>query len=244
MSLARQRGDRVRFVLIGYMDREHGPWQSDDAVFTVHGRYRTRDLPDLFAHYRVQLVMFPSAGPETFSFTLSEAWACARAVLVPPIGALAERVREHGGGWVWTDEEWRSEVRMLDAALARLAPDARPELMRVAAGAARIRTTTLQEMAERTASVYERTLSPTRERAVVPGLDRARLRDALGYRLWYPPIPPTVAETPVRPANAPGARAPALARWLQWLRASRMWRVLRMLTPHPVRTAVRTRLWS
>ena len=49
--------------------------------------------PALLAHYRVALVLYPSAGPETFSYTLSEAWAAGRPVLVPPIGALAERVR-------------------------------------------------------------------------------------------------------------------------------------------------------
>ena len=34
-----------------------------------------------------RLVLYPSAGPETFSYTLTEAWACGRPVLVPPIGA-------------------------------------------------------------------------------------------------------------------------------------------------------------
>ena len=78
VALARARGAWVRFVLIGYMDVEHGPWQSDDAMFTVHGRYDPADLPDLLAHYRVALVLYPSAGPETFSYTLSEAWASGR----------------------------------------------------------------------------------------------------------------------------------------------------------------------
>ena len=91
-ALVRSARLPVRFVLIGYMDVEKGPWQSDDAVLTVHGRYEPRDLPDLLAQYRVQLVAFPSAGPETFSFTLSEAWAAGLPVIVPPFGALAERV--------------------------------------------------------------------------------------------------------------------------------------------------------
>ena len=120
---------RVRFVLIGYMDVQHGPWQSDDAVLTVHGRYETADLPDLLAHYRVALVLYPSAGPETFSYTLTEAWAGGRPVLVPPIGALAERVRDSGAGWVMTEAEWRDESLMLDTA-ARAARTAVRELAR------------------------------------------------------------------------------------------------------------------
>ena len=84
-DLVRATGARVRFVLIGYMDVQHGPWQSDDAVLTVHGRYDPRELPELFAHYRVRLVAYPSAGPETFSFTLSEAWAAGLPGHRPPV---------------------------------------------------------------------------------------------------------------------------------------------------------------
>ncbi len=120
VALARARGAWVRFVLIGYMDVEHGPWQSDDARFTVHGRYDPAALPDLLERYRVALVLYPSAGPETFSYTLSEAWASGRPVLVPPIGALEERVRDSGAGWVMTDAEWRDEERMLERLLAVL----------------------------------------------------------------------------------------------------------------------------
>ena len=67
-------------------------------------------------------MLYPSAGPETFSYTLSEAWAAGRPVLVPPIGALAERVQATGAGWVMTDDEWRDEMRMLDRILALVAP--------------------------------------------------------------------------------------------------------------------------
>ena len=70
--------------------------------------------PDLLAHYRVALVLYPSAGPETFSYTLTESWTAGRPVLVPPIGALPERVQGTGAGWVMTDAEWRDEASMLD----------------------------------------------------------------------------------------------------------------------------------
>ena len=90
----------MRFVVIGYTDRVHEAWQSDDARLTVHGRYDPTDLPELLEHYDARLVLFPSMGPETFAFTLSEVWAAGRPVLVPPIGALAERVGDHGAGWV------------------------------------------------------------------------------------------------------------------------------------------------
>ena len=35
-------------------------------------------------------------------------------MIVPPIGALGERVTDTGAGWVLTDAEWNDESRMLD----------------------------------------------------------------------------------------------------------------------------------
>src|SRR5205823_1102097 len=52
VELARQRDLPLRFVLIGYLDAQHTPWQSDDARFSVHGRYDQRALPALLARYR------------------------------------------------------------------------------------------------------------------------------------------------------------------------------------------------
>ena len=138
------------------MDVEHGPWQSDDSVLTIHGRYDPRELPALFAHYRVSLVAYPSAGPETFSFTLSEAWAAGRPVFVPPFGALAERLAGTGAGWAWTDEEWRDEARMLVAEWSPFLRRRRPRRSRAASdSASRVPQPTLAAMAERTLARYD-----------------------------------------------------------------------------------------
>jgi hypothetical protein len=211
VELARARGANVRFVLIGYLDREHGPWQSDDARWIVNGRYAPHDLPDLFAHYRVSLVMFPSAGPETFSFTLSESWAAGRPVLVPPIGALAERVREFGGGWCWSAAEWASEARMLDVLLARLAD--RGELAAAAEHARRIPQPSLTQMAAQTIAIYERSIGNPAALEGMQPLASARVRDALGYRLWYPPEPVerAAAREPVRADSTADVQAASVA---------------------------------
>ena len=63
-------------------------------------------------------------GPETFSYTLSEAWHAGLPALVPPIGALAERVADSGAGWVMTNDEWHDDDKMLDRMLALLSPQA------------------------------------------------------------------------------------------------------------------------
>ena len=166
-----------------------------------------RELPDLLAHYRARLVAFPSACPETFCFTLSEAWAAGMPVVVPPIGALAERVAGTGAGWVLTEAEWRDEARMLRAhggaprSRSARAGSRRRERARAAAAAdargdgrrARSRSTTRRSTAH-----------ARRARAVAKPLAPARVLAALGYEPWHPP---RRADGPVRPPPRPSARA-------------------------------------
>jgi GT2 family glycosyltransferase/glycosyltransferase involved in cell wall biosynthesis len=188
-ALARARGSWLRFVVIGYLDRQSGPWQSDDARLTVHGRYDPNALPRLLDHYRAALVAYPSHGPESFSFTLSEVWAAGRPAVVPPIGALAERVDDTGAGFVLTDAEWRDDAAFLDRLLALVDPRA-ADVLRAAGAAARAQPQpTLEAMAGRTVAHYRRALAtaPTR---TWPPLAPARVRDALGYQPWWMPEQP------------------------------------------------------
>jgi len=191
VELARARGSKLRFVLIGYLDRRHGPWQSDDAMFSVHGRYVASELPRLLRGYGVDLVLFPSEGPETFSYTLSEAWSAGMAVFVPPIGALAERVNASGSGIVMTPAEWQDDEAMLARVESLLAGEALPQRLQAAARASGVPQRTPQAMADETLALYAATcaasLSPLSPR--VPPFDRARIRDAQGYVPWQPPAP-------------------------------------------------------
>jgi glycosyltransferase involved in cell wall biosynthesis len=101
----RKRSLPLRIVVVGFSDRARR-WQSDDRTLTIHGSYGQDELPALFERYRVDLVVFPTIWPETFSYTLSEAWRAGRPALVPPRGALAERVEATGAGWLmrgWPD---------------------------------------------------------------------------------------------------------------------------------------------
>jgi hypothetical protein len=246
VALARERGARVRFVLIGYLDVRHEPWQSLDAVLTVHGRYRAADLPDLLAHYRARLVAFPSAGPETFSFTLSEAWAAGRPVVVPPFGALAERLGDTGAGWAWTDEEWRSEDRMLDRILQLVAPENAAGLAWAAERARATPQPTLAAMAERTLAHYEAAVAARASNGAKP-FAAARVRDALQYLPWVPPVMVTAAEgSPVavpaakvvQPAGVLSAFARLALRW----RHTRPGRVVYALTPALLIDMLKSRL--
>jgi len=201
----------------------------------VHGRYDPRDLPDLLSHYRVSLVLYPSAGPETFSYTLSEAWAAGRPALVPPIGALPERVSPTAAGWVLDESEWRDERRMLDRIEALLAPSRADDLARASRAAAAMPRITLETMATATLACYESAMHGRRAGAHRP-LAQARIRDALGYRPWTPPAAQR-ALAAVR-ADAGGRIAQTALR----LRQSSAGPLLRALTPGFVREALKARL--
>ena len=228
VALARARGAWVRFVLIGYMDVLHGPWQADDAVFTVHGRYDPEQLPALLTQYRVALVLYPSAGPETFSYTLSEAWAAGLPVLVPPIGALEERVRGSGAGWVLSDAEWRDERRLLERVLGLLGTANAMPRSAASDNAKAVPHSSLRAMTDATFALYD-TAGATRTGAPSSALRpfaNSRVRDALGYEAWSPPAP--IPPGPVATPQGVGAR---LAHAAVGIRHALPGRVLYRLAP-------------
>ncbi|HEX7828070.1 MAG TPA: glycosyltransferase [Thermoanaerobaculia bacterium] len=67
---------------------------------TIHGYYRGGELPSLLVRHGIGLVVTPSIWPETFGLVLSEAWLAGVPVAAFDLGAPAERIREHGGGWL------------------------------------------------------------------------------------------------------------------------------------------------
>lgn len=64
------------------------------------GRYEKNNLPSLLADSNLDFMVICSIWPETFSYTLSECWDIGLPVIVSPLGAPADRVKQHGGGWV------------------------------------------------------------------------------------------------------------------------------------------------
>ena len=148
----RERNFPLRWVVVGYLDKQFQAYQDKDKVLTIHGHYDARDVGALLDHYRIRLVAFPSAGPETYCYTLTEAWQAGRPALVPPIGALAERVRSTGAGWLMDD--WQDEDRILDQLLALLKPEQGADLDRATQAARAVPLFPLARMAEQTEKAY------------------------------------------------------------------------------------------
>ncbi|HEX3633597.1 MAG TPA: glycosyltransferase, partial [Casimicrobiaceae bacterium] len=209
VELTRERRLPLRWVLIGYLDRGREPFQSADGVFTMHGAYDSRALRELIEHYRVRLVAYPSAGPETFSFTLSEAWAAGRPAIVPPIGALADRVAGTGAGWVLSDDEWSSEARMLDRIVALLDSSRATELAEAARRAKDAIQPTLDAMTAATIAIYRTVPRPAREaRGTLRPISAARCLGALHYEPWYPPRTVLTSTEPTEPAAESAVNPP------------------------------------
>ncbi len=241
VELTRQRALPLRWVLIGYLDRGREPWQSSDGTFAMHGPYASDALPDLLEHYRVRLVAYPSVGPETFSFTLSETWAAGRPAVVPPIGALADRMSATGGGWILTEEEWRSDELMLDRIAAVLDP-AQGELYDRAASRARAAPQpALATMIADTLGAYGGAMRQPRNTTTWKPIAASRCLAALHYVPWFPATSAAPLPQAVAPA-APGGAIAGMARVALRIRHTLPGRVLFRLTPIALREALKARI--
>lgn len=92
---ARAQGLPLEFVVIGDPAGELPP--SSVAAIRSTGRYKEAELPQLLASEQPDLILFASQWPETYSYTLSAAFEAGLPVLVPDVGAFAERI--HGRPW-------------------------------------------------------------------------------------------------------------------------------------------------
>lgn len=122
-ALARRlAGSDIVLVVVGYTDAQAWPGWFDDHLF-IHGPYEDSAAGALLRAYGAELVLFPNPVPESFSYALSEAWGAGLPVLVPPEGALGERVGEHGGGWIlprgFTVADIVEKLRFLGSPLGR-----------------------------------------------------------------------------------------------------------------------------
>ncbi|ASR45676.1 glycosyltransferase [Paenibacillus kribbensis] len=92
-----------------------------------HGEYKREELTHIIKQLDLDLVCLLSPWPETFSYTLTEAWLHDVPVLVTPMGALKERVNKVGGGWVSQSLELSDVMKKLD----EIIDDGQEELARI-----------------------------------------------------------------------------------------------------------------
>lgn len=98
-SMIRKSGRDIHWYLFGSFERREY-FLEKRGNFTNVGVYQREELPGLFAKYAIDLVCVLSVWQETFCYTVSEAVLSGIPVLVTDAGALGERVRRMGCGWV------------------------------------------------------------------------------------------------------------------------------------------------
>lgn len=118
LACARRAAERalpIHFTIVGYTDRDAA--FSDCSNVSILGRYHEDDLPGLVAGLDAGVAWFPATWPETYSYTLSAAFAAG----VPPVafdfGAIAERIRRSGFGRLLPIDTMLDPDAVLDALL-------------------------------------------------------------------------------------------------------------------------------
>ncbi len=96
-DLIRAKNLPIRIILIGYTSK-HQHFNSKELIIT--GPYKREELPLLVNRYKPHLAFIPSICPETFCYTLSEAFMLGLPAVVFDIGAQAAKVRQSGAGVV------------------------------------------------------------------------------------------------------------------------------------------------
>ena len=96
----RRRGLSVQIVVLGRVE-DH----CDESVVRQTDDYRVEDLPDLVEKSGINLMLFPSIWPETFSYVAQELIEMNLPVACFDLGAPAERIRNYGKGHILKDAD-------------------------------------------------------------------------------------------------------------------------------------------
>ena len=106
---AADRDGRIELHFIGDVPAQY----SDLGV--VHGRYPRDELVERVRAIRPAVMGLFSITAETFSHTITEAWSMGLPVVATDLGAPAERLRAHEGGWLVPHDDAEEAVRRLVA---------------------------------------------------------------------------------------------------------------------------------
>lgn len=158
LDLIAQENAPFRLFVYGEVgDPRINPAQAPDHVF-FSGVYQKDDIFDLLRASRIDVALIAPAWAETFCYTLSEAWSCRIPVIGTDLGAVGERIRKTGAGWLLKADANAEDVRKLIEWL-RSHPEELKKKKRKA-GALSIRT--VADMNEQYRNLYTACLVPAK----------------------------------------------------------------------------------
>ncbi|MNO29375.1 N-glycosyltransferase [compost metagenome] len=143
-----------------------------------HGSYAREDLSGIIDTIKLDIICLLSPWPETYSYTLTEAWKHGIPVIVTPVGALKERVEKSGGGWVADSLSLEDVIYKLKQIIGN-----EKEYLEQKNNIGKTKIKTQSEMIEQYKHLYEEYSS--RECIIYnKGFDNQLLQNALKY--YYP----------------------------------------------------------
>ena len=148
----RQEGPAFEFHFLGPL---HGTFDPEPLGGVVHGTYERDELPDRLAAIRPSFAVLGSIWAETYCHALTEAWMAGLPVFAPDIGAVGERIRRHGGGWLLD----HTDPNAFYASMRRVREQLGEWHLR-RAEIARIPPRTVDAMAANYRSIYHELLTP------------------------------------------------------------------------------------
>lgn len=99
------------FVLGAIGDKQMMEIHQNNCFFS--STYKKEELPVMLSDNKIDVICILPIWPETFSYTLSEAWMNGVPVVGTDIGAVGERIRSTGGGWLVDADAAPEEILQL-----------------------------------------------------------------------------------------------------------------------------------
>ncbi len=151
MQMNAERERPFEFHILGDV---HHDFDVEKYGAVVHGEYSREGLAAFLVEIAPTFSLIPSICAETFCHTLTESWAAGIPAFATDIGALGERIRRYGGGWlldVEHPEGW------FDAMLKVV--NSPEDYNRRREELEQMKLTTVQEMADHYLVLYEQLLN-------------------------------------------------------------------------------------
>ena len=179
VATAPQPGEPVRILAAGNLDHHKGTHfirqlkeldtegvlefhflgNTDDELREIgvhYGAYNREDFPSLARAIRPSFAAIFSIWPETFCHTLTEAWSVGLPVLGTKLGAVGERISNHGGGWSVDTTDPVATLAQIRHIVTH--PAVYEEMVQTVEV---IRTPTVEEMANAYRALYDHLLTPS-----------------------------------------------------------------------------------
>lgn len=111
-DLLQKNNDEINWFIMGAVgdDCLNTMLDKEDAYFS--NVYEKDDIFELLKTSKIDVVCVMSSWPETFCYTVSEAWLSGIPVIGTDIGAIGERIRKTGAGWL-VDMESEKLIQLL-----------------------------------------------------------------------------------------------------------------------------------